>query len=97
LAAAEELYGRAAERGSLEGAFNLGVLLHKTGRLTEAEEAYGQAVAGGFGKAMFNLGVLRLERGDTPEAKAAFLQVIELNEEPDLTARAREALTECHG
>jgi tetratricopeptide (TPR) repeat protein len=96
LADAEELYGRAAERGSLEGAFNLGVLLYKNGRLKEAEDAYRQAAAGGLGKAMFNLGVLSLERGETREAKAAFLQVIELNE-PDLTARAREALAECEG
>lgn len=45
---------------------------------------------------MFNLGVLSLERGETREAKAAFLQAIELNE-PDLTARAQEALAECEG
>lgn len=96
LAAAEELYGRAADRGSQEGAFNLGVLLHKNGRWNEAEDAYRQAAAGGFGKAMFNLGVLSLERGETREAKAAFLQAIELNE-PDLTARAQEALAECEG
>ncbi len=88
---AEELYARAADRGSLEAAFNLGVILHKGGRPAEAESAYRGAAARGFAKAIYNLGVLNLERGDIEQAME-LLQPLVDSDDPDLSTRARDAL-----
>jgi len=69
---AEAAYRRADERGDLEGAFNLGVLLEQRGELEGAEAAYRRADERGSAEGASNLGVLLEDRGELEGAEAAY-------------------------
>lgn len=71
LVAAEENYRQAAALGSVEAAFQLGVILDDLGRYDEAADAYRKAVAAGDSEARLNLANLlvdALDRRDEAEA-----------------------------
>jgi ABC-2 type transport system permease protein len=72
LEGAEAAYRRADERGSAEGAFNLGVLLEDRGELEGAEAAYRRADERGSAEGASNLGVLLEDRGELEGAEAAY-------------------------
>ena len=67
LAAIEEEYRRADERGDPVAASNLGVLLERRGDLAGAEKAYRRADERGDINGAFNLGRLLAERGISPQ------------------------------
>ena len=71
LAAIEEEYRRADERGDPVAASNLGVLLERRGDLAGAEKAYRRADERGDINGAFNLGRLLAERGYLTAAAAA--------------------------
>jgi Tfp pilus assembly protein PilF len=68
----ESEYRRADESGDAEGAFNLGVLLHRRRDFSGAAAAYRRAEQRGDRDAAFNLGVLLYDAGDLDGAEGAF-------------------------
>jgi ABC-2 type transport system permease protein len=89
--AAEAAYHRADDRGDLEGAFNLGVLLEERGDLEGAEAAYRRADERGDGGGAFNLGILLQQRGELGGAEAPYRRAAR-SDDPDVASRAAEAL-----
>ena len=73
----------------------MGVVLYKGGNVADAEAVYRDAADRGFERAAFNLGVLLHQRVDTKGARQAFRRACAAAD-PDLVARAREALAMLH-
>jgi ABC-2 type transport system permease protein len=69
---ADAAYRRADERGSAEGAYNLGVVLEERGDMQGAEAAYRRADERGGLEGAYNLGDLLEQRGDLQGAEAAY-------------------------
>ena len=72
LRAAEAAYRRADERGSGDGAADLGWQLHERGELAGAEAAFRRSDERGSAEGAFSLGLLREMEDDIEGAAAAY-------------------------
>ncbi|MFD6949091.1 hypothetical protein A6A08_06950 [Nocardiopsis sp. TSRI0078] len=87
------------ENGSAAYRFELGALLHRTGRVDEAEQWYLDAAESGSGRAMAHLGMLYSQRAEEEQAQHWLRQSAESAEDPlgmvlwsfDLSLRGRPA------
>ncbi|EPH39651.1 hypothetical protein STRAU_7300 [Streptomyces aurantiacus JA 4570] len=86
--------GLAAEAGSRNGAFNLGLLLAREGSEPEAALWWTRAADAGHGRAALRLALLYARRGQLAEGQRWASRAVELGpaEVAERAARLREAL-----
>jgi len=75
-----ESEARGASQGDPASAYNLGLILHDSGRLIEAAEAYRKAIEFGSVSALGALAELLIDDGDVDEARSLLTRAVELGD-----------------